>query len=383
MYTGRTLLIGALYHHRGNFSHLPGFMSVVGSRLENIPYDRNLLIPVLDEIVEEFTTLQGKIDNDGAKKLLVADDIMAAKSCLKDENIYARLLSEANVESSLQSCLSEALAIFHEHGLQITEPRLNIVDQFPEPYNQAGYSAIATDEGDWSQHGIEPGLYFVRDGLRPIYSKFLLVHELIHIALGAKSPMSLGRGLEEGLAEIVGSMFMSCQILGQESTKNLFIYNRLSYGFNHFWELYLDYTRQAAYLYHKFGMNGLIELINRGREFIKKTEVLCLAGRFSEISLPEGGWIKEVTDIVDFLCLTYGRNLSITPLAYYLARYIAPGKTTVEILTEANVSMEPGRVAIEELQNEVFISQFKSDWSISTFSDAQLLSVNGTLRYVV
>src|SRR6266700_4778460 len=119
---------------------------------------------------------------------------------------------------------------------------------------------------------MEPGIYFPESRLRPFYSEFLLSHELIHVILGKISPNLLARGLEEGIAKLIGALYLSNQILGKDLTINLFIYNRLSYRHQQFWELYMDATRQAKFLYQRFGLQGIVELMKSGREKLKKVE---------------------------------------------------------------------------------------------------------------
>lgn len=382
MLNGRIYFLGGLYHTQGGFSHLPRFISKFGEQLNSIEFDNAKVLQIIDKIIDEYTSGQGKIGNDQALHLLMANDIKKVKFLLENQDLANAITAEGNYESQLLLCRDQGISLLeNELGVSLNPPEIFIVEKLPAPYDSAGYSALTTDKGDEEKHGIEPGIYFPRNALRPFYSKFILLHELIHIVVGQKSPNLLGRGLEEGLAEILGSIFLSTRILGRDLTKNLFTYNRLSFGQSQFWELYLDYTRAALLLYHQFGLDGLTALLDGGREKIKEVEAKCLSG--ADISLPKGRWDNEMTHLLNHLILGFSRNLVVSPLARYIMPYVKAGFTSFEILSESNADLEQGQNALRELQERILAAVLRSDGATVSSSDCIFLDREGIVRYEV
>lgn len=383
MPNGLVYLSGGFYHSLENLSHLSRFLRKFEDRLKPLPFDKDSVLKAINQIILEYKQVDGKIDNEVALRLLMADDLQKVAQILTSTELPKKIESEVPFEENLTIYRDKGVSILRDLGLTIDPPDIFILDKLPAPYDKASYSVIATDEDDYKQHGIAPGLHFLKEKLRPFLSPFLLLHELIHTVLGLKSPLLFGRGLEEGLAEIIGSMYLSSKILGKELTTNLFIYNRLSYPPNQFWEIYLDYTRQAAYLYREFGLNGLVAIIEKGREDIKSIENNCLRNNLSKINLPKGQWDNDLTDMVNFLLFTFPRNLVVSPLAKYLAPFVLPYKTTIEVLTEANVELESGRQALQELQTRIVMAVFREDLAVVSLSDSELLAPGSVIRYEI
>lgn len=381
MPNGRIYFLGALYHTLGGFSHLPRFVGKIADHLDPLAYERGAVLDKVQYLRENLTRVEGPVGDREALGLLIAEDLGAVETILLKRRVTAKIDQETDYHNELRRCRDKAIKLLNAIGLKANPPKIFFVEELPSPYDQAGYSALTADMGDEEKHGIKAGVYFVNEGLRPFYSKFLLVHELIHSILGDKSPSLLGRGLEEGLAEIVGSIYLSSKILGTEITRNLFVYNRLSYGHRKFWELYMDYTRQAAFLLHRFGLDGLVSLLGGGREKVKDIENLCLRMEFQSIGLPAGNWNSDLSDLVDYLALAFGRNLVVSPLAKYLSRYVLPGRTTTEILAEGNAERDAGKKALRELQDQVSIALFRSDQVIVSSTDCGFLSPGTVIRY--
>lgn len=241
---------------------------------------------------------------------------------------------------------------------------------------------MAADQGDFEIHGIEPGVYFLKSKLRPIYSEFILLHELTHVALGKKSPDLLGRGLEEGFAELLGAMFLSSKVLGENISRNLFIYNRLSFGFNHFWEMYLDYTRMANHIFNTIGIKGVVEIINSGRDEVKKVENALLLGKKNILKkYHKGNFDAKTKHIIDDVTLNFGRNLVVSPGAKYISSFVKKGMTMNEICTLAKVDLKKGKELLKELQTKIYICQFRDDDVTCTFNDCDFISKH--LRYEI
>jgi hypothetical protein len=317
---------------------------------------------------------------------VILQDLQAIEEVLCDDEITKEIDQRYNIEHMLNNCRDRAVELLQEIGICIDIPKIFLVPELPAPYHKRGYSAFTADRGDSEKYDIQPGIYFPIKSLRPFYSEFLLFHEMIHVILGQISPYLLGRGLEEGLAELVGAMYLSSRILGKDLTVNLFIYNRLSSEYPRFWELYMDATRMATLLHQRFGLEGIVELLNSGREVVKQVEECCLRMRFDQIDLPHGKADMELADIADYLSLAFNRSLVVSPLAKYLSRYVQAGCTAEQILQNARVDITAGLKALQELENDVLLASFSSEGSepdhrVVVWSDCDRLAQGSIIRY--
>jgi len=382
MLNGILCLYAGAYARPGNYSRLLHFVQRFGPRLQKTPYDVAKTITELSNIRSELTQPQsGEVDAETALNQLLAADLLRIEQQLGEPSFQQLLGSEVPFEASLHSTLQRGVRGLSDLGLTVSSPEVFVVDTMPPPYEHMEYKAMAMDEENLEKHGIQPGLYFLRKHFRPFYSRALLLHELIHPVAARPDPFQLARGLEEGLAEVVGSLYLGGKILGPKLSTNLFVQSRLWFGFDQFWEQYVDHTRQAAWIYHRFGLDGLAALLEGGRAKIKEVEGLLLRGELSRVQLPAGRWEPELSDCLDVVTLTFSRNLVVSPLAKYLAPFIVTGRSIKDILDEARVSAHIGMKAINELQDRVVLS-VSSDGQISS-SDTSLVQDDGLLRYEI
>lgn len=387
-FNGRTYFLSAVYHTRGGFSHLPRFLGTMARHFSSLPYEHAPVLEKVQQLRREYTRIQGCIGQDEALKLMLREDLWAIEQVLSDEKIVAQIdqRRDSDIKATLYRCRDRAVDQLVTMGVKTEAPELIFVDKLPPPYDQRGYSAFSADEGDREKYRMRPGIYFLEKSLRPFYSEFLLMHELIHSVLGKTDPYLLARGLEEGLAELIGSMYLSSRILGNELTVNLFIYNRLSSDYQRFWELYMDATRQATLLHQRFGLQSLFMLLNRGRTGLKEVEDCCLLMDFEKIKLPRSAPDPGLTDITDFLALAFNRNLVVSPLARYLSRYVRAGYTLAQILRQAGVDKDAGMSALLELENKVSLASYSYEGAepgnaIVNWTDCDRSSIGSTLRY--
>lgn len=380
--SGTACLYGAVYYIQGGFSRLLPFIEQFSEHLDRLPFDPSAVRLVLEKKCAQLEEFSGQVDQKIALQLLIARDLRQILNVLESDKLRNEIVRELPFEENLRNCLSQGINLLRQLGLELAKPDIFIVDAVPAPYDKAEYKALATDDDDLQQHGIRPGLYFVRHHLRPVYSRSLLLHEMIHPLAAQPNPFLLGRGLEEGLAELVGSMYLSAKILGRELANNIFRYTRLKYGFDQFWDLYLDYTRQAAYLYDRFGLDGIAAVLRGGRKRIKEVEGLLLRGRLEDLDLPAGNWDDDLTNIANSTTMTFCRNLVVSPLAKYLLPFVVKGKSISEILKTANAERDEGTAAIRELQSRVVLAVVTDDLKIS-LSDAELLAGGSLVRYEI
>jgi len=344
-----------------------------------LPFEYEAVLNNIETIINEFEANPKLDSKEDILKILMAEDLKLIRSSIMKHRFMIE--EDENFHHSLSLCRDQSVNLLEEIGVIIDKPDIFIVDKFPPPYDRATFAAITPDAFDEKHYGIQRGIYFRNSSLCPIYSRFLLVHEIIHSFLGEISPQYMGRGLEEGLAEIVGAIYLGNNILGKEITKSTFYHNRLGFGIDQFWQLYLDYARMAAYLYNRFGMDGLVGMLMSGRCKIKEVEKLCFQGRYEEIELQSGNWINDVTDVVNFVTLTFSRDFVVSPTAFYTAKYTNEGDDVEKIAKAARLN--PGLVleALRELQDRVFVLLYSGDHV--DISDTKMLMEAKAIRYEI
>lgn len=120
---------------------------------------------------------------------------------------------------------------------------------------------------------------------------------------------------------------------------------------------YQNFSRQAAYLYLNFGIDGMVALIKGGRKKIREVEQYLSAGEFEKIDLPKGNWEPEFTDFINHVILTYTPHFIVSPLARYIADYIKSGDNLEELRKKLNIPKTEYKKAIDELDDEVDLIQ--------------------------
>jgi hypothetical protein len=381
--SGRDYFLGALYLCTASCSQVRPFLDQFEDRLACLPYDRYAVRNEVETLIKEYSEIEGLIRTKDALHLVIQSDLKKVLAILNSADQCRRIDREAGFDSTLVFYRDAAVEMLANVGLKIDPPEVFVVKDLPPPYNNPEYSVVTTDKGDFDEHGIMPGIHFREERLRPFLSPFILLHEMIHSFLGIRSPEAFGRGLEEGLAEVVGSLFLSSRILGENLTRNLFVYNRLSSTYSQFWELYLDYARQATFLYDRFGLKGLAALLDEGRGKIKDIEILCFRGELDSIQLPEGDWDVSFSRLLHSVVLAFPRALFVSPMAKYLLPFASSGKTVRELIKEANVDYEEGLEALRELQDRIVGIVLRNDRVVISFSDSELLSRDSMVRYEI
>jgi hypothetical protein len=359
---GLKYIEGGIYHIKGKFDNIENFLEYLSRYFGEIPLDKREVLEKINETIELFSKgANEKINQQRALQLVTSNELKDVKEELKHLDIENPLVKLEDYHQKYCTHFSKVLEA------DIEFPKLYIVENFPAPYDKLKAEALAPDKADEEMYGIPLGIYFLKDFLAPYYSAYLLPHEIVHVIIGKPNPYLLGRGLEEGLADLFGSIYGGMYILGENVTTNLTIYNRLSH-LSSYWDIYRDYLRQGAYIYHRFGFDGIRELILGGRDIIKKVERQLLKGIW-DLDLPSGNWDKKLDCVLDYLLSTFIRNLVVSPLAKYLSAYISVGDTVSGILREHNIDRTQGRRAIYELQNKVFVLLINEKGTIDYYDD--------------
>ena len=324
-------LYAGIYSTPCRFANIERFVDVIGSTID---LQQKMGIDAARSAFRDAASVlrpNGPIeDNQAAARLLVAEDLCAlAESELSD-------LDTPPAEKIIRSG-GAIKARLRDAGLNVLDFDLRIVDEFPAPFDQFGWSAFAPDREDEERYGIDPGVYFRRDRLRPFYSEALYAHEVIHTVPGRVDPTIYAMGLEEGLAEILGTCFAAAAVLPSQVLRNILVYGRHGVQRPKLWSLYRDHTRQAFLLYREFGLDGLVALLAGGRERIHDAERAILCGTHQSLDLPRGGWDDDTTRLLDSFCCGYLPSHVFTPLEVVLVDHVAEGVSLPEICARANV----------------------------------------------
>jgi hypothetical protein len=369
------LITGGIHASSGTFSDYWELAKLINQRYGNLPYAIDAVRQRLHEDIDRMQALKIPMDQKSAFEYLLARDL--ARLDVELDQLPTPLEFEARLHNAYKVTLQTLRGL----GLEFSEPSFRIVERFPEPYHEMDWVAFAPDKADQENFGIEPGVYLLEGELSPYYSELTLTHELVHAVIGIANPYLLGRGLEEGIAELVGTLYIGLQLYSPRIVYNVFKHTRLGSRSSQSNTLYLDYTRQAFLIYRHFGLNGIAQLIQKGREAIKEIEALCLSDNIDAISLATGNWNEQLTRLGEKLLLGFIPNLVVSPLAAYIAEFVNPERTVEEIAIAARVDIDSAQEALEELQHRTFTILL--DKGKITYSDLSFITRTDSFRYEV
>lgn len=342
------VFFSGLYRTRCAFGNLERFLEVMPKVLDASGGSKQSAISRLNEAIEELRRVDDHLEDDsGALQLLIADDLSRISRTMSSlDTIDA--LSEEGLNGDLDFYLDE----FASLGADVKRPFFTVVDSFPRPFDRFRWSAFCPDKEDEEKFGIKRGIYLLRARLRPAFSTSLLAHELIHAVPGERDPFCLAMGLEEGIAEIIGALLLAGRRLGPEAAANIFISRRHASSGDQLSKLYLDHTRQAAILYRHFGIDGLITLLNQGRNAIHDAEVALLRGEIEALSLPKGSSDNDLDRLLDDALDSYPAHYVFHPLGCYLLAFVAKNRTLAEICERAQVSETVGKEVLRKISSD-------------------------------
>ncbi|MDX6743811.1 hypothetical protein [Actinocorallia sp. A-T 12471] len=338
-------LYSGIYRRSCRFGNIERFVELVGTRADlTRDCGAEAARQQLRALAEGFRASTPIEDEQDALGELVAADLASVAEAGFDD-IEAAGTTEQRLAAAGPAIQRKLVSA----GVPVEDSPLRVLEEFPPPFNQFGWSAFAPDREDEENFGIEPGVYFLRDRLRPLYSELLFAHEVIHTVTGKKDPEVFAMGLEEGIAEVVGSCFGSLAVLEPSVIKNALVYGRHGVDRPKLWSVYLDHTRQVYLLYQEFGLAGLAALIREGRTAIHRAEELVLRGRYKELKLPRGNWDPDTGAILEFVCCGYLPSHVFSPIECLLASHAEAGRSLSEVCERANVAPAVGRPALESL----------------------------------
>jgi hypothetical protein len=377
------LITGAVHAVSGRFSYYWDLAEWLQQRYRGIPYQLDVVRRRLNEDIRQMTRPRDSWDRDSALEYLIASDLEQATRRAEFDKLPT---SDEGFHKRIKAKYVQAIEILSKLGFKFPVPEFFIVEQFPEPYHKMDWVAFVSDEADLKKYGIRPAIYLLESELSPYYTELTLAHELVHVAIAnghSHEDHLHGRGLEEGIAEIIGTLYIGEKLYSPEIAHNVFIHSRLSSSLSQANTLYLDYTRLAFLFYRRFGLLGMTQLMREGREKIKKVEALCLSEGIGARALrfKRGKWDKRLSYLLDSLLLGSIPNLVVSPLAAYVSRSVRRGRTVEEIATAARVDVESTKEALEEIQERTCIILL--DNNRVDFSDLPFIEQSKTLRYEV
>lgn len=367
------LIMGAVQLASGQFSDYWEFAKLINQRYGDLPYERASVRSRIRQDIEQTSSTYTRIDSKGALNRLITRDLTRIDAELD------QLPTSTEFSDRLNNAYRFTLRMLRDLGIECSDPAFFVVERFPPPYDTMDWVAFAPDRADQEDFGIEPGVYLLEGELSAYYSELTLAHELIHAVIGVANPFLLGRGLEEGIADFIGMLYIGTHLYSSRVARNVFIHSHFGSHSSQSSTLYLDYTRQASLIYRRFGLSGLAHLIQTGREAIKGVESLCLSNDTNKVSLPIGNWDESLTYLADNLLLGFIPNLVVSPLAAHISEFAIVGRTVDEIAEIAQTETDATREALEELQNRTF--SVLLDKGKIVYSDTPFLVRSGSLRY--
>lgn len=373
-------LKGSLLLSGGKFCNLDNFVSKISAYLDrtsDLDHQR-----FLESINNSIGKIRYKIQNRriGVEESLLA--LMADDLSVMCEKVHA-LPTLQNPIDAMDYYYQLIMTFYNKLGIQVNskDTPYFIVNNYPKPYDHVEGAALCPDKSDYDKYNIQPGIYFRVDKLIPVQSYFTLAHEIIHFVIAKTGHELLARGLEEGICEFMASYCIS-NILGVEAAKNYLIYRRLKYSsHNQRFKLYMDYFRSTTYLYNRYGLDGLVYIINSGRKYIKELEIYLSNMDFIECDLPSlvPRYDPDFSMLANYISLTYPEHEVVSPLAYWICNKLGNITSTNNAIEELNLDPVTGKKAIEELEVRVFAVLLEGD-NIE-YCDIQTLLKSGTFRY--
>lgn len=364
----------------GTYSTNCGFASVNNFKDGLLKYGLNSNDPDIgidslkNNLKNSMQKMKDDYDNRAFIQLLIEDICQIEKTTIQ-EMCFSEL--------DLNKALHKYTQLLESLNISVSPPDFFIVDCFPKPFDNTDWSAFCPDAEDEKNYNIPKGIYFLKKKIRPYYSEILLAHEMIHSLCGTHNPELYAMGLEEGIAELMGSLYLASNVLGIDVVRNNFSHTRFNKNTNLLWTLYLDHTRQAYLLYKKYGIEILIYLINSGRKTIHCIERDLFSRRGINFNFEQRTYFNDsFNNLLDYLLLAYTPNYVVSPLQKLLIREAKQGVSVISISEKLQV---PASLVEDELKKIAFsTSLFMLDGNSIGYSNVELYeSANSEGHYPI
>lgn len=335
---------GGVFPTSLRFSSIYDLINPVKPFFQPVSFDKEATIRIVNRMVAELET---DFDNMGQKEAffsLLLDDILTIREkILKTDFLEIKDEIFRNFESMVSS-LSEI-------NIEMKNcPDIFFVEQYPPPFDETVWFAASLFKEDERNYGTKRGIYFRNDKVVPYLSTSLAGHELMHFVM-EEDPKILPTRLEEGICDLVGSLYLTLQIHDPNTSKNIMRNNLFSYPSDEIWNLYAYNLKQAGLIYKEYGLRGISWLINQENKSskMKETEKKLLKGEIPELDVEPENFDKNLTEILNEL-IGFPLNLVVSPLAYYIARNVEIGLSSSSMIKDLNLDKDEALDAFSELE---------------------------------
>jgi hypothetical protein len=378
----KNIVAGLAFGTKGAYSDPNRFANYVA---EKTGHGNSLLNPedCLDELSRwghQLTATrrraEGEIGQSEAFDWLVGRDLLRIVSTAR--NLPPEILQIKSIEESAKGLPTYAESL----GLTLRHASLRVVDTFPSPHEDASFAAMTYDTVDEKTYGMRPGVALLRSSLQPLYSINLFAHELVHVAIGRVETDRLARGLEEGLADLIG-MTMSGRLLGRTTAEQILLNSRTRHGRDQLGRLYRDNLVQACGIALAIGESALLSVVRNacsaGRQKIKEFEESIMTGHLTDSVRASESTPMDDTQTFALKFLASSPDNVVSPLAVLIGEELSSPVHISDLLADIGVESNAGGTAIAELQSRLFMAVI-SDGTVE-FSETKFYSDLGQLRY--
>lgn len=300
-------------------------------------------------IAEVFAEAPPRDDPSALRRLLAEDLVMILPRLGATRGILAEWDTP---EERLHRRFEELYAALTSLGIAFERPSLRLVHELPAAYAAPTLDAVSIDAADALAYGIAPGIYCRLDRARPFATESTLGHVLVHAALGQRSPRLMGRGLEEGLCELLGGLWAAGQVDDRDLVDLAWLDRNLGMGASRARLALIAHTRAAAWLLRQRGLTGLVALVNGGREAIQAVEDDLSEGRYDEGVATATDAMTSRLDRLLQLSLT---PLVVRPLVFHIARALREGTSFAAAATTLGIPEALVRQEAHELAESTYL----------------------------
>jgi hypothetical protein len=378
---GKLFILGVAYLSDLSVANMKSFESALYKYFypeEKIKYEKRVVIEKINKFIEDKKTLR-PVGQEEAAIICLSRDLEKIRKNIEKLPFET---PEENIERIMNASLKY---VEEEVGLDLKMDYF-IVNKFPLPFDDKPFSIMVFDKADEQKYGIKEGIYFRKQFLMPYRSALGALHELIHIIIAASEPSKLARGLEDGICDFLGPLYLGSKIIDLDMCVNYLKNRRFTFDTSLISNRYLKNLQQAALLYLLFGFEGLWFLVKKGRGFVEMIEKLLISGEIEEVQRCISWKEKEGQDIklrrFAYSVLTFENILAVTPLAVLIAENIQEGDSFEKIIKNLTLNEEEARKALSELTSANTYLMIAKDDIITSDKSKVYLEV-GALRWKI
>ena len=282
-----------------------------------------------------------------------------------------RIAAWAEPPEALRMALRAQVDALNASGLRVAMPELHVADAPPAAYAVPFLSVLSLDRADALHFQLPHGIHVALRALLPLMAEMAVGHVLVHAALGAKSPEMLGRGMEEGVCEVLGAWHATSAVLGLDTCERVHVAMRVTPAPPQHRKDMLAWTRAAAFLLARGGVAGLAGLVREGRGAVKRVE--------ATIDMPEPHALTA-NDVALHLALSRPLPHAVPARAFLLAQHLRAGINARAAAREAGLGEDDATELARELMNGPFVAVI-SETGDALVDDLDLVLKARTLRY--